>query len=258
MGTPDQLDYHNDGRWLDTGSGYRGRGRGSRGRGGRGRGRGGRGLRGSGSSSRVEFRTDNIGSFEKATRKYTRRGRTRGRGRRRGRRTIRPRQRSDNRVATIDKRSLLGSFITADSSSNQARIEESPASSGGEEWGLGEDAGKTYVEEDDNSAGFESDENGRASGDEYDDQAADSARDDYDEGKSTGLIDDETEEEDGGDMVDEEGEEDDVGGDGHDLDAYMDDDDDDEMRDNPEDVGDAEGNGDEDEGASSFSSEYSD
>nr|XP_009415249.1 PREDICTED: homeobox-DDT domain protein RLT2-like isoform X1 [Musa acuminata subsp. malaccensis] len=257
MGTPDQLDYHNDGRWLDTGSGYRGRGRGSRGRGGRGRGRGGRGLRGSGSSSRVEFRTDNIGSFEKATRKYTRRGRTRGRGRRRGRRTIRPRQRSDNRVATIDKRSLLGSFITADSSSNQARIEESPASSGGEEWGLGEDAGKTYVEEDDNSAGFESDENGRASGDEYDDQAADSARDDYDEGKSTGLIDDETEEEDGGDMVDEEGEEDDVGG-GHDLDAYMDDDDDDEMRDNPEDVGDAEGNGDEDEGASSFSSEYSD
>ncbi|CAL9149375.1 unnamed protein product [Musa hybrid cultivar] len=258
MGTPDQLDYHNDGRWLDTGSGYRGRGRGSRGRGGRGRGRGGRGLRGSGSSSRVEFRTDSIGSFEKATRKYTRRGRTRGRGRRRGRRTIRPRQRSDNRVSTIDKRSLLGSFITADSSSNQARIEESPASSGGEEWGLGEDAGKTYVEEDDNSAGFESDENGRASGDEYDDQAADSARDDYDEGKSTGLIDDETEEEDGGDMVDEEGEEDDVGGDGHDLDAYMDDDDDDEMRDNPEDVGDAEGNGDEDEGVSSFSSEYSD
>ncbi|RZS26699.1 hypothetical protein BHM03_00060077, partial [Ensete ventricosum] len=196
MGTPDQLDYQNDGRWLDTGSGYRGRGRGSRGRGGRGRGRGGRGLRGSGSSSRIEFRTDTIGSFEKATRKYTRRGRTRGRGRRRGRRTIRPRQRSDNRVATIDKRSLLGSFITANSSSKQARIEESPASSGEEEWGLAEEAGKTYVEEDDNSVGFESDENGRASGDEYDDQAADSARDDYDEGKSTGLIDDETEEED--------------------------------------------------------------
>ncbi|WOL11018.1 hypothetical protein Cni_G19779 [Canna indica] len=272
MGTPDQVDYQNEGRWMDSGSGQRGRGRGGRGRGGRGRGRGGRGLKGSGSSSRTDLMNKNLGLFEKATKKYTRRGgRTRGRGgRRRGRRTVRPRQRLENRVPRIDKRSLLGSFITPDSSTKQARIELSPESSG-EEWGIGE-AGKTYAVDDDNSGGFESEENGQASvsGDDYDDQAADSGRDDYDEGKPIGLVDDETEEEDGGEIEGDDDGEDDMDGSEHDMGAYMDggghdmgayiDDEDEEMRDNAVDIGDAEGNGDEDEdeGASSYSSEYSD
>ncbi|XP_074564481.1 homeobox-DDT domain protein RLT2 [Curcuma longa] len=254
MGTPEQVDYLTEGRWLDSGSGQRGRGRGSRGRGGRGRGRG-RGLRGSASSSRANFMTENLSIFDKATRKFTRRGRTRGRGgRRRGRRTIRPRQKSDGRVSTINKRSLLGSLITANSNSKQAMIADSPQSSGGEEWGIAQ-VRKPYVEDDDISRGSESDDNGQASGDDYDDQAADSLVE-YDYGKSIGLAEDGSE--DVGDMdMDEDVEEDDMDGRNHDLDAYMDDDDDD-LQDNPDDVEDGEGNRDEYEGATSYSSQYSD
>ncbi|XP_042468588.1 homeobox-DDT domain protein RLT2-like isoform X1 [Zingiber officinale] len=254
MGTPEQVDYLTEGRWLDSGSGQRGRGRGSRGRGGRGRGRG-RGLRGSASSSRANFMTENLSIFDKATRKFTRRGRTRGRGgRRRGRRTIRPRQISDGRVSTINKRSLLGSLITANSNSKQAMIADSPQSSGGDEWGIAQ-VRKPYVEDDDISRGSESDDNGQASGDDYDDQAADSLVE-YDYSKSIGLADDGSE--DVGDMdMDEDVEEDDMDGRSHDLDAYMDDDDDD-LQDNPDDVEDGEGNRDEDEGATSYSSQYSD
>ncbi|XP_009406256.2 homeobox-DDT domain protein RLT2 [Musa acuminata AAA Group] len=256
MGTPDQVDHQNEGRWLHLGRG--GRGRSSRGRRGRGRGRGGRRLIGSGNSSRTELRTENNCSFEKATRKYTRRGRTRGQGHSRGRRTVRPRQRSENRVATIDKRSLLGSFVTASSSSKQCRIEASPESSDGEQWGIGETE-KTYVEDDDSRPCMESGENGQASGEDYDDQAVVSSdRDECDADKPQGLVDDETED-DLGDMEgDEEGEADDDYHDGNDLNTYMDDEDV-EIGDNADDVGDAEGNGDEDDDVAwSASSEYSD
>ncbi|KAJ8484020.1 hypothetical protein OPV22_016505 [Ensete ventricosum] len=255
MGTSDQVNHQTEGRWLDLGRG--GRGRSSRGRRGRGRGRGGRRLIGSGNSSRTELRTENNGSFEKATRKYNRRGRTRGQGHRRGRRTVRPRQRSENRVATIDKRSLLGSFVIASSSSKQSRIEASPESSDGEQWGIGETE-KTYIEDDDSRPCLESDENGQASGEDYDDQAVVSSdRDECDADKREGLVDDETED-DLGDMEgDEQGEADDDYHDGKDLNTYMDDEDV-EIGDNA-DVGDAEGNGDEDDdGAWSASSEYSD
>ncbi|WOL14533.1 hypothetical protein Cni_G23313 [Canna indica] len=256
MGTPNQVDYHNEGMWLDSGSGRRGRGRGNRGRRGRGRWRGGRGLRGGTISSRSELRAENAGIFEKTTRKYTKRGRTRGRGHRRGLRTARPRQRSANRVSTVDKNSLLEGFTTA-KCTMPARIEDSPESSGGEEWGISQ-IRKTYVEDEDNShnsVGSESDENGQASGEDYDDQAGYSARDDYGvEGRSTGLIDDETED-DGGDMEADEVGEDDLDCDGNDLDAYMDDDDDEIDAD----VGDEEGgNRDENDVATSFSSEFSD
>ncbi|CAL9169362.1 homeobox-DDT domain protein RLT2-like isoform X1 [Musa acuminata AAA Group] len=236
-----------EGRWRDSVSGCRGRGRGSDGKRGRGRGQGGRRLRGSGSSSRSELRTENIDSFEKATRKYTRRGRGRGRGcgrgRGRGRRSSRPRQSSENWVDTVDKGSLLGSFIIANTSTDQARIEVSPESAG-EEWAIGE-TGTAYVE-DDASAGSESEENGQASGEDYDDQVIYSARDDHAASKPVGLIDDESE---GDRERDEEGDEDDVDYDGNDLDDHMDEDE----------IGDtAERNTDEDDGASSFSSEYSD
>nr|XP_010924409.1 homeobox-DDT domain protein RLT2 isoform X2 [Elaeis guineensis] len=257
--TADQVDYQREAKWLDPGSRRRGRGRGSRGRGGRGRGRGGRGSRGNGSSARVEFRDDNINSFEKTTKKYTRRGRTRGRGgRRRGRRTVRPRQRSESRVPTFRKESLFGNFNSVSNSVKQDNVEESPRSSGGEEWGL-EDTRRAYIEDDDNSEGSQSDENGQASGEEYDDQAADYAID-YDESKPIGLMDDESQEEDDpedDEEGDEEVEEDEVDRNGHEvLDADVDDEDDEEIGDEGE-VRD-EGNGDEDEGASSFSSEYSD
>ncbi|CAL9187124.1 unnamed protein product [Musa hybrid cultivar] len=256
MGTPDQVDHQTEGRWLHLGRG--GRGRSSRGRRGRGRGRGGRRLIGSGNSSRTELRTENNCSFEKATRKYTRRGRTRGQGHSRGRRTVRPRQRSENRLATIDKRSLLGSFVTASSSSKQCRIEASPESSDGEQWGIGETE-KTYIEDDDSRPCLESGENGQASGEDYDDQAVVSSdRDECDADKPEGLVDDETED-DLGDMEgDEEGEADDDYHDGNDLNTYMDDEDV-EIGDNADDVGDAEGNGDEDDDVAwSASSEYSD
>ncbi|XP_074582815.1 homeobox-DDT domain protein RLT2-like isoform X2 [Curcuma longa] len=251
LGTPEQVDYLTG--WLHSGSRQRGRGRGSRGRGGRGRGRG-RGLSGGASSSRGNFMAEN-GVFEKATRKFTRRGRTRGRGgRKRGCQTVRPRQRSDGRVPTIDKRSIFSNLISATSSSKQP-IEDSPQSSGGEEWGIAQ-VRKPYGEDDDISRGSESDNNGQVSGDDYDDQAADSPGV-YDYSKSIGLTEDGSEE-DGGDMeMDEDVEDDDLDGRSHDLDAYMDDDVDD-MQDSPDDVEDGEGNRDEDDGATSYSSQYSD
>ncbi|XP_042409770.1 homeobox-DDT domain protein RLT2-like isoform X1 [Zingiber officinale] len=250
MGTPEQVDYLTG--WLDSGSQQRGRGQGSRGRGGRGsRGRG-RGLSVGSSSSRAIFMAEN-GLFKKATRKFTRRGRTRGRGgRTRGCRTVGPRQRSDGRVPTIDKRSILGSSISATSSSKQL-IVDSPQSSGGEEWGIPQ-VRKPYVEDDNISRGSESNDNGQASGDDYYDQAADSPGV-YDYGNSIGLTEDGSEEDSEDMEMDEDVEEDDLDGRSHDLDAYMDDDVDD-LQDNPEDGEDGEGN--RDEGATSYSSQYSD
>ncbi|XP_072950973.1 homeobox-DDT domain protein RLT2-like isoform X1 [Typha angustifolia] len=251
MGSPDLLDYQREGKWLDSGSGRRGRGRGSRSRGGRGRGRGGR-PRGIGSSSRVGFRDNNAISYEKTTRKYTRRGRTRGRGRRRGRRTVRPRQRPQARPGALQKENLLGSFNNV-STAKQDSV-ESPRSSGGEEWGLG--TRSAYVEDDENSLGSQSDENGQASGDEYDEQVVDYTRQ-YDDIKPLEMMDDESEEED--DAGDEEGDEDgddDVDRAGNDMDVDLDEDDE-EMGNDGEDEVDGEENADEDEVAS-YSSEYSD
>ncbi|XP_008811888.2 homeobox-DDT domain protein RLT2-like isoform X2 [Phoenix dactylifera] len=256
--TADQLDYLKEAKWLDPGSGRRGRGRGSRGRGGRGRGRGGRGSRGNGSSTRAEFRDENINSFGKTTRKYARRGRTRGRGgRRRGRRTVRPRQRSESRVPAVQKETLFSNFNNVSNSVKHDSV-ESPRSSGGEEWGL-EETSRAYIEDDDNSEGSQSDENGQASGDEYDDQSADYVID-YDDSKPVGLMDDESEEDDdaeGDEEGDEDIEEDEVDHSGHEgLDADLDDEDEEEIGDDGEEVGDGVGDG--GEGASSFSSEYSD
>ncbi|XP_020268550.1 homeobox-DDT domain protein RLT2 isoform X2 [Asparagus officinalis] len=191
-GSPEQIDYQRDVRWLDPASGRtRGRGRGTRGRGGRGRGRGGRGVRGIGSSMRAEYKEDILGSYEKTTRKYTRRGgRTRGGwGRKRGRRSVRPRQRSDTRV-TMAKETQMGSFTNVGINIKQNSFEESPRSSAGNEWGLEERT--AYVEEEDNSSGSGS-ENGLVSGDEYDDQAPNYVVG-YGQNKPMGLLDDETDE----------------------------------------------------------------
>lgn len=256
--TLDQVGYLKESKWLDTGSGRRGRGRGSRGRGGRGRARGGRGSRGNRSSIGAEFGDENIGGFEKTTRKYARRGRTRGRGgRRRGRRTVRPRQRYESsRVPAVQKEILFSNFNNVSNIVKQDSV-ESPRSSGGEEWGI-EETSRAYIEDDDNSEGSQSDENGQAPGDDYDEQAADYVID-YDDSRPIGLMDDESEDDDdaeGDEEGDEDIEEDEVDHNGHEgVHADVDDEDEDEIGDDEE-VGDGVGNG--DEGATSFSSEYSD
>ncbi|XP_062206469.1 homeobox-DDT domain protein RLT2-like isoform X2 [Phragmites australis] len=258
-----------DGRWLPS-SGRRGRGRGSRGgsRGGRGRSRGGRVPRGISSSSRIEFKDDNV-AYEKAPRKNTRRGRTRGRGGRgRGRRTVRSRQPSEGRARSIPKANLLGSFSML-SSSKPTAVEESPQSSGADEWGL--DNRRPYISGDENSSGSRSDrsedneENGQPMDEEYEEQIPD-----YSIGYSGGstphgmmsTMDHETDEEDEDAEGDGEGdeyvEEDDADHAVDDVDGEMDDDD--EMADDGdgEDGGDGvEMNADEDEGATSYSSDYS-
>jgi hypothetical protein len=248
-----------DGRWL-PGSGRRGRGRGSRGgsRGGRGRSRGGRIPRGVSSSSRIEFK-DGIGASDKAPRKNVRRGRGRGRGRRRGRRTVRPRQPSVGRARSIPKENLLGSFSML-SSSKAATIEESPRSSGADEWGL--ETRTTYTECDENSSGSQSEdneENGQPMDDDYEDQVPD-----YSIGYSTGsrhhvmmsMMDHDSDEEDEDAEGDENVEEDaDLAVD--DADVEMDEDD--EIGDDGEDGGvGGEMNADEDPDATSYSSDYSD
>ncbi|CAM0882055.1 unnamed protein product [Alopecurus aequalis] len=287
-----------DARWP-TSSGRRGRGRGSRGgsRGGRGRSRGGRVPRGTSSSSRIEFTDDNAAYEEKAPRKNARRGRGRGRGRRRGRRTVRPRQPSaEGRGRSIPKANLLGSFSML-SNVKPLAVEESPRSSGAEEWGL--ESQRPYIEGDDNSSGSQSDqsedneENGQAMDEEYGEQAPDYSRAYSGGSRPHGMMDDETEEDDedaegdaesddddaeeddlnhaAPDVDDEMDEDDDVGDDGDDggdgvegnhaapdVDDEMDEDEDDDVGDDGDDGGDGvEGNADEDEGATSYSSEYS-
>ncbi|KAF0917404.1 hypothetical protein E2562_017855 [Oryza meyeriana var. granulata] len=247
-----------DGRWV-VGSGRRGRGRGSRGgsRGGRGRSRGGRVPRGISSSSRIGFKDEN-----EASRKSTRRGRTRGRGRRRGRRTVRPRQPSEGRGRSIPKENLLGSFSML-SNAKPATVEESPRSSGADEWGL--ENRRPYIEGDENSSGSQLDqsedneENGQPMDEEYDEQVPDYSRCYSGGSRPHGMIDDDESEEEDEDAEgdDDDGEEDDMDRAVDDVDAEMDEDDD--IGDDGEDGGDGvEANADEDEGASSYSSEYSD
>ncbi|XP_020683449.1 homeobox-DDT domain protein RLT2 [Dendrobium catenatum] len=251
-GTPLQLDYQREGRWLDSGSGRRGRGRGGRGgRVGRGRGRGGRGTRASAIVSRAEFNIENINSLDK-TRKYSRRGRTRGRGRRRGRRSVRPRQRSVNQAPT-SRAAFFHGFGDVGACSKEESAEESLRSSGGDEWGI---EARTYNKQDENSAGSQSDDdNEQASGDEYDDQVTEySTR--YNQPSPMGIMDDESEDEE----VDEDvGEEEDYGDQAtlEDMDGDVDEEDE-EMGDDDEMTDADDGNGDEDEGPSSFSSGYSD
>ncbi|XP_062217174.1 homeobox-DDT domain protein RLT2-like isoform X4 [Phragmites australis] len=250
-----------DRRWLPSG-GRRGRGRGSRGgsRGGRGRSRGGRVPRGISSSSRIEFKDDSV-AYEKAPRKNARRGRTRGCGRRRGRRTVRPRQPSEGRARSIPKANLLGSFSMV-SSSKPATIEESPRSSGADEWGLG--TRMPYTEGGGNSSASQSDqsedneENGQPMDEEYEDQVLDysigySGGSRLPHGMMSTLDHEEDEDAKGDEYVEEDGADhavDDVDGEMYE---------DDEMADNiGEDDGDGvEMNADEDEGATSYSSDYS-
>ncbi|CAO2183310.1 unnamed protein product [Urochloa humidicola] len=253
-----------DGRWL-PGSGRRGRGRGSRGgsRGGRGRSRGGRVPRGVSSSSRIEFKDESVAS-DKAPRKNTRRGRARGRGRGRGRRTVRPRQPSEGRARSIPKANLLGSFSML-SSSKPATIEESPQSSGAEEWGL--ETRTPYTEGDENSSGSQSEDNeqnGLPMDEDYEEQVPD-----YSIGYSGGsrphrmsMMDHESDEEDedaeGDGEGDENAEEDDADDAVDDADAEMDEDDEIGDDGDGEDGGDGgEMNVDEDEDATSYSSDYS-
>nr|XP_034595610.1 homeobox-DDT domain protein RLT2-like isoform X2 [Setaria viridis] len=252
---PTGSDLYGGGRWL-PGSGRRGRGRGSRGgsRGGRGRSRGGRVPRGVSSSSRVEFKDDGVAS-DKAPRKNARRGRARGRARGRGRRTVRSRQPSEGRARSIPKANLLGSFSML-SSSKPATVEESPRSSGADEWGL--EARMPYTEGDENSSGSQSEdneENGQPMDDDYEEQVPD-----YSIGYSSGsrphgmmsMMDPESDEEDEDAEGDENAEEDDADHAVDDADIEMDEDD--------EIVDDGDGgemNVDEDEDATSYSSDYS-
>jgi hypothetical protein len=246
-----------DGRWL-PGSGRRGRGRGSRGgsRGGRGRSRGGRIPRGVSSSSRIEFK-DGIAASGRAPRKNARRGRGRGRGR--GRRTVRPRQPSVGRGRSIPKENLMGSFSML-TSSKAADIEESPRSSGADEWGL--ETRMTYTERDENSSGSryeDNEENGQPMDEDYEEQVPDYSID-YSSGSrhhEMMSMDHETDEEDEDAEGDENVEEDDADHAVDDADVEMDEGDD-EIGDDGEDGGvGGEMTPDEDPDATSYSSDYS-
>ncbi|KAJ6853925.1 homeobox-DDT domain protein RLT2 isoform X2 [Iris pallida] len=244
----DQDDYMREARWIDRGSGRRGRGRGGRprGRGGRPRGRGGRGLRAIGSSSRAEIKEEIISNYQKTTWKHTR-GRTRGRGRKRGRRTIMTHQRSGSRVPVAKESHIGSSFSNIGFTSKQDSFEDSPGSSGGNEWGLQQTRAPCVEDEDNSVASTSDDENCVASGDEYDDQASDYVNH-YGHNQPAGMLDEETEEEDE--------DEDDVAHVGQrEMDADVDDEDEEEMGDEDGvDIG-GDGNAEEED---SYSSEYSD
>ncbi|KAJ0985990.1 hypothetical protein J5N97_004346 [Dioscorea zingiberensis] len=249
--TPDLVGFQRQSGWLDPSSGRRGRGRGSRSRGGgRGRGRG-RGQRVSGFSSRMEFLEErNVDNYTKPARKYTK-ARTRGRGRARGRRTVRSWQRSGGRVPVV-KGTQSSHFNGIGSGAINDNIEESPPSLERDEWGIQDR--RTYGEADDNTEGSESEDQGQASADEYDDEAM-GFNGDYGSREPVGLMDNESEEDGEGE---EEGEEDDGVRYGRvDVGAVEDEDEEDieDYRDESGEEGD--GNGDEDDGASSFSSDYS-
>ena len=92
-------------------------------------------------------------------------------------------------------------------------VEESPRSSGAEEWGL--QSRRPYIEGDDNSSGSESDqsedneENGQAMDEEYGEQAPDYSRAYSGGSRPHGMMDDETEEDDEDAEGDAESDEDD-------------------------------------------------
>ncbi|KAK9085386.1 hypothetical protein Sjap_025797 [Stephania japonica] len=162
----DQADYLQEDNWLDpvTVRSNSGRTRGSRGRG-RGRTRGGRLQTG----MRSESAKDGAGSSEKRGKRLGRRSQSRGRGRRRGTRSVRSRPKSIKNV--VGKELHLGNFgmmplITP----KQNSIGGSQGNFGGMEWAT--DTRRMQVEADENSNSadtMESDENGQASGDDYDD-----------------------------------------------------------------------------------------
>ena len=146
-------------------------------------------------------------------------------------------------------------------------VEESPRSSGAEEWGL--ESRRPYIqgEGDENSSGSESDqsedngENGQPMDEEYEEQVPD-----YSRAYSGGLrphahvmLDDETEDDDEDAEGDGEGDEEeyDVNHASADVDDEMDEDDDDIGNDGDDGGDGVEVNADEDEGATSYSSEYS-
>jgi hypothetical protein len=142
-------------------------------------------------------------------------------------------------------------------------VEESPRSSGAEEWGL--ENRRPYIEGDENSSGSQSDQsednedNGQPMDEEYDEQApADYSRAYSGVSRPHGMMDDETEEDDedaeGDAESDEDEGEDELNHAAADVDDEMDEDDD--IGDDGDDGGDGvEVNADED--ATSYSSEYS-
>jgi hypothetical protein len=143
-------------------------------------------------------------------------------------------------------------------------VEESPRSSGAEEWGL--ENRRPYIDRGENSSGSQSDqsedneENGQPMDEEYDDQPPAGYSRAYSGGsRPHGMMDDETEEDDEEAEGDAESDDDDVDEDelnhaAADVDDEMDEDDD--IGDDGDDGGDGvEANADED--ATSYSSEYS-
>ncbi|KAK6919642.1 WHIM2 domain [Dillenia turbinata] len=175
----------------------------------------------------------------------------RGRGgHKRGRRSVRSWQKPVKRVVEIAHTGDLNQQIT---------LEKSPASSVGEEWN-GEDTMRMQVESGENSSSSGrsdyDDENGQASGNDYDDMVMDGYGRSFN-GKSTlleGCDYNMDAGEDEGDYIDDEegdidGGDDDQGG--EDIEGYINGDTDEEERD-------VERNGDPDVGSESESSEYSD
>lgn len=245
--TPELVRYQREVGWFDSGSRRRGRGRGSRSRGGsRGRGRG-RGQRVTGVSSRMEFLEErNVHNYAKTTRKYTR-ARTRGRGRARGKRTVRSWQRPGSRIP-VAKTTPLNHFNDIETSAIDENIEESPQSLERDEWVLQERG--AYAEAD------ESEDQGQASEDEYDDDQPMDFNGGYGSRKPIGLMDNESESEDG----DEEAEGDDgVRYEHEDVGPVEDDEEEEEeeIEDYQDGIGEIDRNGDDDYGASSYSSDYS-
>jgi hypothetical protein len=257
-----------DGGMITHNNGRRGRGWGRRGgsRGGRSRSRGGRVPRGISSSSRIQFTGDNSVSYEEMPQNYAwrgrgsrGRGRGRERGRGRGRRTVRPRQAPPEPGSrSIPKANLLGSFSML-SKSNLSTAVHSPESSGAEEWTLEK---RGYVKDDDNTSVSQSDgseeneENGDPMNEEYDEQFPDYSRDNYGT-RSLKMMDDGSEDNDEDAEGDEVGEED---GEGYEVEDPIGEDDDDIEMGEDDEIRDGEGNvnnADEDEGGTSYSSEYS-
>uniref|UniRef100_A0A5B7A597 Homeobox-DDT domain protein RLT2 n=1 Tax=Davidia involucrata TaxID=16924 RepID=A0A5B7A597_DAVIN len=252
--------------WVDPGSGHTGSGRGRGGRGrGRGRTRGGRSQRRVVGSRSGPGQRSTTTDSERFGQLLGWKGRARGRGgRRRGRRTVRSRQKPVKRVVEI----------SGQRDEPEGIIFEKIPSSSGQEWNEEETTGM-QVDIAENASSSErseyDDDNGQATGDEYDDLMVD----DYSgvfNGKSDRLLegvdynvdgeeDDEDRVEEADDDVDEDEDEDDEGDDGDedeqgdiDIEEYINGDSDEEG--NRDDGGEQVGNLDEVTG--STSSDYSD
>lgn len=240
-------------------SSTRGRGRGTR-----GRGRGGR-PRGSTSSTRPEFKEERIKSSLRTKRRQPK-CKTRGRGRSRGRRTVRPRQipSRTNKVdgGLIGKNTHQGGFLNISNDHRSVARGSLESSEEREEWN-GMEIPQAYAEEEDNTVGYSGsdDNNGLASGDEYDEQTpVDYSLRVYGNTKHRTILDDESEEDDidreTADNVDDDGDRDYAN---EDMEDDLEDDDDIIEVDGDETADfDRNGNDEDDGNDASYSSEYSD